>query len=61
MSLAWHTAALYRVKQMPKIEELVGRVKPTQPRPIQQSVEEMRKNAIMLTRLFGGTVKRYEA
>jgi hypothetical protein len=60
MSLAWHAAALYRVKQMPKLEELVGVAKSPQ-RPTQQSIEDMRSTAIMLTRLYGGTVTRRSA
>lgn len=55
MSQAWHTAALYRVKQMPKLDELVGR------RPQGQSIDEMRNIALMHTQMLGGTVVRRKA
>jgi hypothetical protein len=58
MSLAWHTAAMHprRMRRMPKLEDLIGRVK----RAPHQSWEQMRNIARMITVLHGGTVAKHK-
>lgn len=54
LSQAWHTAALYRVKEMPKLGELIDG-------PKQQTIEDMRNIAMMHTIMLGGTVTKRAA
>jgi hypothetical protein len=51
LSLAWHTAALYRQEKLMPLRELIGG-------PKEQSIEDMRNIAIMYTQMLGGTVVR---
>lgn len=54
LSQAWHTAALYRTKEMPKLGELIDG-------PKKQTIDDMRNIALMYTRMLGGTVTRRAA
>jgi hypothetical protein len=52
--LAWHVAALYRAKTLPKPESLMGTERK---RRAPQPWQEQRNVARMLTVLFGGTIE----
>lgn len=50
MSLAWHIAALPRLKRFPKLEKLLKRRRPSKP----QTWEQMKTIAMMLNAAHGG-------
>lgn len=53
--LAWHTAAIARMKHLPKLEDLAGRTR-TRPRRAAQTWQQQRDIGRMYTVLLEGTV-----